>query len=254
MRRLIPLTLLVATAAGLSACGGGGSDPASAPTATTPATSTDGSAAETGTAAQPAAAAADPRKGGFEVALGEWAVTPEAEAIRPGRVTFVIVNRGTMPHGFEIEREDVEDDSSKVETEFLDPGESVEVELDLEAGVYKLECNVEGHDDMGMEMLMEVRRDAPLAAKPAAAKPDAAAVAIEAFAFTPPAIKAKVGQTVTWENHDPADHTVTSEDGSFDSGAMARGASFEATFDSPGEYRYICALHPGMKGTVTVEE
>ena len=185
MRRLIPLTLLVATAAGLSACGGGGSDPASAPTATTPATSTDGSAAETGTAAQPAAAAADPRKGGFEVALGEWAVTPEAEAIRPGRVTFVIVNRGTMPHGFEIEREDVEDDSSKVETEFLDPGESVEVELDLEAGVYKLECNVEGHDDMGMEMLMEVRRDAPLAAKPAAAKPDAAAVAIEAFAFSP---------------------------------------------------------------------
>lgn len=31
--------------------------------------------------------------------LGEWAVTPEAAAIRPGRVTFVIHNRGTMGHG-----------------------------------------------------------------------------------------------------------------------------------------------------------
>ena len=186
MRRLIPLTLLVATAAGLSACGGGGSDPASAPAPpTTSATSTDESAAETGTGAQPAAT--DPREGGFEVALGEWAVTPEAEAIRPGRVTFVITNRGTMPHGFELEREDVEDDSSKVETEFLEPGESVEVELDLEAGVYKLECNVEGHDDMGMEMLMEVSPDAPLASEAGGGgrSRTAAAVAIEAFAFSP---------------------------------------------------------------------
>ena len=249
MRRLIPLTLLVATAAVLSACGGGGSDPASAPgQPTTSAASTDEPAAETGTGAQPAAA--DPRDGGFEVALGEWAVTPEAEAIRPGRATFVIVNRGTMPHGFEIEREDVEDDSSKVETEFLEPGESVEVELDLEAGVYKLECNVEGHDDMGMEMLLEVSPDALVEEAPAAA---GTAVAIEAFAFSPATVTVQAGQPVTWENHDPAEHTVTAEGGAFDSGTMAQGASFETTFDSPGKHRYVCALHPGMKGTVVVE-
>jgi plastocyanin len=77
-------------------------------------------------------------------------------------------------------------------------------------------------------------------------------VAIEAFAFTPPTIEAQVGQAVTWENHDPADHTVTAEDGSFDSGTMAQGGTFEATFDSPGEYRYICELHPGMTGRVVV--
>jgi plastocyanin len=248
MRRLTLIALLAAGSAFLAACGGGGgeAEPASAPQAAT-------STAETGTGTTaPPAAEGDPRDGGFEVALGEWAVTPEAEAIRPGRATFVIVNRGTMPHGFEIEREDVEDDASKVETRILEPGESVEVELDLEAGVYKLECNVEGHDDMGMEMLLEVSPDAPLAA--AAAAPAAGtAVAIEAFAFAPPTVTVQAGQPVTWENHDPADHTVTAEDGSFDSGTMAEGASFETTFDSPGEYRYICALHPGMKGTVTVE-
>ena len=153
MRLLIPLTLLVAAAAGLSACGGGGSDPATAPAPQTSSpTSTGETASQTGSSAQPAAIATDPRDGGFEVALGEWAVTPEAEAIRPGHATFVIVNRGTVAHGFEIEREDVEDDASKVETRLREPGEGVEVELDLEAGVYKLECNVEGHDDMGMEM------------------------------------------------------------------------------------------------------
>ena len=248
MRRLTLIGLLAALSLAAAACGGGGeeAEPASSP----------GQATSTaaGDAATPddQAAAADPRDGGFEVALGEWAVTPEATAIRPGRATFVIVNRGTMAHGFEIEREDVEDDGSKVETRVLQPGETVEVELDLEAGVYKLECNVEGHDDMGMETLLEVRRNAPLASapKPAAA---GATVAIEAFAFTPPTLTATVGRSVRWENHDPAEHTVTAEDGSFDSGTMARGATFERTFDSPGEYRYICALHPGMTGRVVVE-
>ena len=180
-------------------------------------------------------------------------MTPEAKAIRPGPVTFVIVNRGTMPHGFEIEREDVEDDSSKVETEFLEPGESVEVELDLEAGVYKLECNVEGHDDMGMEMLLEVSPNAPLTAEAAPPAAAGTAVAIEAFAFSPATVTVQAGQPVTWENHDPAEHTVTAEGGGFDSGTMTRGASFETTFDSPGEHRYVCALHPGMEGTVVVE-
>ncbi|HXV34234.1 MAG TPA: plastocyanin/azurin family copper-binding protein [Gaiellaceae bacterium] len=246
MRRLGLLAPLAAVALAAAACGGREADRASSPPPATP------SATETAPAPAQEADGGDPRDGGFEVALGEWAVTPEATAIRPGRATFLIVNRGTMPHGFELEREDVEDDASKVETRVLQPGESVEVELDLAAGVYKLECNVEGHDDMGMEMLLEVRPDAPVAAKAPAAKAGTA-VAVEAFAFSPAEVTAQVGQPVTWENHDPAGHTVTAEDGSFDSGTMARGARYETTFDAPGEYRYICALHPGMKGTVVVE-
>ena len=45
------------------------------------------------------AAGIDPRAGGFEIALGEWAISPEAKAIRPGLVTFVISNRGKFRHG-----------------------------------------------------------------------------------------------------------------------------------------------------------
>ena len=219
MRRLALVTLFAAGSAFVAACGGGGAEQASAPQQGGSAAAGSGNTTE---APSPAAeSGSDPRKNGFEVALGEWALTPEADAIRPGRTVFVVTNRGTMPHGFEIEREDG-DDEDKLETRILEPGESVEVELKLSEGVYKLECNVEGHDDMGMEMLLEVSRDAPLEAKPAAASPKSAVVAIEAFAFAPPTITAKVGEEITWENHDPADHTVTGEDGSFDSGTMAK--------------------------------
>jgi plastocyanin len=33
---------------------------------------------------------------------------------------------------------------------------------------------------------------------------------------------------------------------------MAADETFTRTFDSPGEFRYICSLHPGMKGVVVV--
>ena len=199
--KLIALAAPIAVAAALLAgCGGGEADQAS-PAPTSPAGTSTNDERE-------GKALADPRDDGFEVALGEWAVTPEAEAIRPGRATFVITNRGEVPHGFEIEREDVEADESKVETRVLQPGETVEVELKLDAGVYKLECNVEGHDDMGMEMLLEVSADAPLEASPPAALREDA-VAIEGFAFAPATITTRVGEEVRWTNHDPADHTVT---------------------------------------------
>ena len=257
IRRALPILVpAVAGALLLSACGGGtetaGSEGASPPQ---PSTSAGGTTTTAG--GQPPAGRVDPREGGLEVALGEWAVTPEARAIRPGHVTFVITNRGTMPHGFELERED--DDSSdrdKVETRFLAPGERTRVEVDLREGLYKLECNVEGHDDMGMETMLRVENGAPLAAAKGggAAKSSGAAVAatIEAFVFEPERIEATAGQPVTWTNHDPAEHTVTQEGGGFDSGTMAAGGRFTQTFDRPGDYRYVCALHPGMKGVVVV--
>lgn len=244
---------LLAAATGLlalAACGGGsdGGDP--------PASQQPSTGAATAAGGPSPAGGRDPRRGGFEVALGEWAVTKEAEAIRPGRVTFVVVNRGTMPHGFELEREGVDDsdDRERIETRILRPGERVRVRLDLREGVYKLECNVEGHDDLGMETLLRVEKDAPLARTSGGgqAAAQANAVAVESFAYSPQRIEVSAGQEVTWTNHDPARHTVTAEDGSFDSGTMESEGTFGAVFDDPGEYRYICSLHPGMEGVVVV--
>lgn len=64
----------------------------------------------------------------------------------------------------------------------------------------------------------------------------------------------KAGTTVTWTNDDPGMlHTVTSVDGSFDSGFLNEGDSWSFTFDEPGEFEYFCAPHPWMRAKVVVE-
>jgi plastocyanin len=78
-------------------------------------------------------------------------------------------------------------------------------------------------------------------------------VAIVDFDFRPATLQVGVGQTVTWTNEDTAAHTVTSDgDGPLDSGDLAQGATYEATFDAAGTYEYICTIHPTMRATVEV--
>lgn len=208
-----------------------------------------------------APALVDPRAGGLAVALGEWTVAMEAKAIRPGPVTFVVTNRGKLVHGFEIERFGVDDDrggdhdddrdGSKSETRDLRPGETARLTLNLAPGRYKVECSVGDHDDMGMEGILNVRADAPLAAPPAVTG-NTNAVAITGFAYRPSALVVKAGTTVRWTNRDAAPHTVTATNGSFSSRNFGQGAGYSRKFTRPGTYRYLCALHPQMKGTVTV--
>jgi plastocyanin len=62
-----------------------------------------------------------------------------------------------------------------------------------------------------------------------------------------------VNNTVVWTNNDSAPHTVTANDGSFNSGNMAPGQSYLYTFTSPGEYTYHCTYHPWMVAMVTVK-
>jgi plastocyanin len=72
--------------------------------------------------------------------------------------------------------------------------------------------------------------------------------------FSPNPVEVKVGETVTWINDDSGIHSVTSKDGTFDSGVMGKGQSSSYTFDKAGEYPYFCSPHPGMVGTVVVTE
>ncbi len=63
----------------------------------------------------------------------------------------------------------------------------------------------------------------------------------------------EMGTTVTWTNDDPGImHTVTAEDGSFDSGFMESGASFSYTFNEPGDFAYYCLPHPWMRARIVV--
>lgn len=82
---------------------------------------------------------------------------------------------------------------------------------------------------------------------------DGTPVRIAEFAFDPGTVTVKVGETVTWTNNDTAGHTATMDDGSCRTGTLQKGQSASIRFDSPGEYPYICSIHPRMTGSVIVE-
>ena len=82
----------------------------------------------------------------------------------------------------------------------------------------------------------------------------AAAVTIDDLAFAPSDIDVPVGGTVAWRNAEDVPHTVTFDAaGVEDSGELGEGDSFSATFSEAGTYDYICAIHPDMTGSVTVQ-
>src|SRR5215208_6869843 len=60
------------------------------------------------------------------------------------------------------------------------------------------------------------------------------------------------GDTITWTNEDEEPHTVTADDGSFDSGVLNPGDTYTVTFSGSGTVSYYCTLHPWMVGSVTV--
>ena len=70
--------------------------------------------------------------------------------------------------------------------------------------------------------------------------------------YDPRTLNVVQGTTVVWTNVGELPHTVTANDGSYDSGIMAAGSTFQWTFATAGTYDYLCTLHPGMIGTVIV--
>lgn len=79
-----------------------------------------------------------------------------------------------------------------------------------------------------------------------------ASVSIQNFAFSPGTIQIAAGTTVTWTNNDQTAHTVTADDGSFDSGAIAPGGTFSMTFNNPATIAYHCKIHPNMTASIVV--
>ncbi|MEK7353734.1 MAG: cupredoxin family copper-binding protein [Chloroflexota bacterium] len=95
---------------------------------------------------------------------------------------------------------------------------------------------------------------APPSLQPIPQKPLAVQVNLSGFAFSPATITVPVGTPVIWTNKDSVTHTVTSNSGLFDSGNLARGATFSYTFKEKGTFQYHCNLHPSMTGKIIVVE
>jgi plastocyanin len=83
-----------------------------------------------------------------------------------------------------------------------------------------------------------------------------AAIDISGFKFGKTALDVAKGTVVTWTNKDGTGHTVSSgtpptKDGKFD-GQVAPGGTFSFTFSEAGTFKYFCAIHNTMTGTITV--
>jgi plastocyanin len=83
----------------------------------------------------------------------------------------------------------------------------------------------------------------------------------ENLRFLPNALSVKAGSTILFANVGGKPHTLTADDGSFDTGIVPPGAEggrfagTNATFTlpKPGTYTFHCEIHPQvMKGTLTV--
>ena len=90
---------------------------------------------------------------------------------------------------------------------------------------------------------------------PTAAAASTAAVKIDNFAFLPATLTLTVnaGTTVTWKNEDDSPHRIGDKNGTFTSAALDTDDTFSHTFAAPGEYPYICTIHPRMAGKIVVK-
>jgi plastocyanin len=72
------------------------------------------------------------------------------------------------------------------------------------------------------------------------------------FRFQPDRLEVQAGTTIVWTNNGQVMHTVTAEDGSFDSGPIEPGQQRSITFSRPGTFPFHCTPHPFMRGVIVV--
>jgi plastocyanin len=93
---------------------------------------------------------------------------------------------------------------------------------------------------------------APQPSAPAVATKDSITAVVQDFMFRPARLEIAAGTTIVWTNGGQVVHTVSAEDGSFDSGPIEAGERRGITFSRPGTYPFHCTPHPFMRGEVVV--
>jgi plastocyanin len=70
--------------------------------------------------------------------------------------------------------------------------------------------------------------------------------------FAPGTATVKAGRPVCWVNDDDVQHDAQAQDGQFTSVLFGKGETFTTTPKAAGKVAYVCSVHPGMTGTLTV--
>jgi plastocyanin len=93
---------------------------------------------------------------------------------------------------------------------------------------------------------------APAQSEPSAPDDTTVTVDIHDGTFDPGQVEVAAGTTVTWTNGDTEAHTVTADNGLFDSGVIEPGQSYSTWLGGSGTVKYHSDTHPNMKGSVVV--
>ncbi|HEX6400511.1 MAG TPA: cupredoxin domain-containing protein, partial [Actinomycetota bacterium] len=93
---------------------------------------------------------------------------------------------------------------------------------------------------------------------PARAQEEAGGAPVSAIdnVFAPDVVRIEPGETVEWTVDGRSAHTVDADDGSWGSGNLVPGETFERRFEEPGIFPFFCRYHgqpgAGMAGTIVV--
>jgi plastocyanin len=136
-RGAVGLAVFVAS---LTACGG--EDEPDAATATSGATTSSSTAAETGSS--------DGEVQSLVATEADFTITLDRQGLTAGEYEIEVVNEGATVHDLVVER----DGEDIAESETLDPGQSGTVTVTLEPGEYVFYCSF--HRGMGMEITVQV--------------------------------------------------------------------------------------------------
>ena len=158
-------------------------------------------------------------------------------------------NNGERPHT-------VTDRGNTFDTDAVLPGDSASVTFDA-PGTYAVFCRI-NPGQMNANVVVEEGDEPPAAVRVQTLDP---AREGEELGFDPNELEVATGTEITVANVGGARHSLTAEDGSFDTGIIEPGAE-EGRFagnnesfvvNEPGVFNFQCQIHPGaMRGTLTV--
>ena len=157
--------------------------------------------------------------------------SPPALSVIPGTVV-TFTNRGSRAHTVTASSP-----ANAFDSGYILPGGSWTYTFTV-SGTYVYHCEIH----TGMAGTISVVSGTPA--------PTGTLISITDNAFTPPSLAVDPGTTVSWRNDGTVTHTVTSS--VFGAQRLAPGQSFSYTFTSAGTYPYVCDIHAGMAGTVSV--
>lgn len=163
--------------------------------------------------------------------------------------TITWTNNGARPHT-------VTDRGGTFDTGPILPGATDDVTF-ATPGRYLFFCRI---NPRNMNAVLVVRAPAAEPAKTARVQALDPGREGETLRFDPPELSVQTGTALTFANVGGKPHTLTADDGSFDTGVVTPGAeggrfagsNATVVLDEPGTFPFHCEVHPVMTGVLTV--